>query len=101
MKFDCLDINQIIGFDWDDANIYKNETKHGIKWTTIEEIFFNAPLLIVEDFKHSQHECRCLALGVDDSGHKLSVVFTIRGQKIRVISARPMSKKERNIYERD
>ncbi len=93
MYFDCLDIEKIVGFDWDDGNIYKNKAKHKVKWTSVEEIFFNEPLLIVEDFKHSQDECRCLALGVDDDGKKLSVVFTIREQKIRVISARPMSKK--------
>ena len=100
MKFDCLDIDKIVGFDWDDGNIYKNEAKHGIRWTTVEEIFFNKPLLIVEDFKHSCNECRCLALGIDNNGTKLSVIFTLRDNKIRVISARPMSKKERNVYEK-
>ena len=100
MQFDCLDIDAIVGFDWDEGNIHKNEDKHGLKWTTIEEVFFNEPLLIVEDFKHSMGECRCVALGQNDFADLITVIFTIREEKIRVISARIMSKKERIIYER-
>ena len=98
MKFECLNLDDIIGFDWDDANRYKNEKKHGLKWTLIEEVFFNKPLIVIEDFKHSNEECRCVALGQSDFGKLITVVFTIRKQKIRVISARSMSKKERGVY---
>ena len=100
MEFDCLDVDAIVGFEWDEGNIHKNEKKHGLKWTTIEEVFFNEPLLIVEDFKHSLDECRCVALGQNNFGDLLTVIFTIRVKHIRVISARAMSKKERIIYER-
>lgn len=99
MEFDCLDIDSVFGFDWDEGNLYKNENKHGVKWQTIEEIFFNNPLLLLEDIKHSGSECRCFALGKTDLGLKLFVVFTKRENKIRVISARVMSKKERSYYE--
>ena len=99
MKFDCLEIESIVGFEWDDGNIHKNETKHGLKWTIIEEVFFNEPLLVVEDFKHSVHECRCVAIGKNNFGDLITVIFTVRKQHIRVISARAMSKKERMIYE--
>ncbi len=99
MKFDCLDIETIVGFEWDEGNIHKNENKHGLKWTTIEEVFFNEPLLLVEDFKHSLNECRCVALGKNDFNDLVTVIFTIRKCNIRVISARIMSKKERKIYE--
>lgn len=92
---------KIVGFDWDDENILKNEIKHGLKWQVIEEVFFNEPLIIVEDFKHSDGECRCLALGKIDNGLLTSVIFTIRDNKIRIISARPTSKKERAFYEKD
>ena len=95
MEFDCLDIDNFIGFDWDEGNIYKNQKKHGIKWQIIEEIFFNNPLLLLEDTKHSNDECRCFALGKTDEELKLFVVFTKREKKIRVISARVMNKKER------
>ena len=100
MEFDCLDVETVLGFEWDEGNIHKNEDKHSLKWTTIEEVFFNEPLLIVEDFKHSLNECRCVALGKNDFGDLITVVFTLRKQHIRVISARSMSKKERIIYEK-
>ncbi|QOP44678.1 BrnT family toxin [Sulfurimonas sediminis] len=66
----------------------------------VEEVFFNQPLLIVEDFKHSLKECRCVALGKNDFNDLITVIFTVREKHIRVISARAMSKKERTIYER-
>ncbi len=100
MKFNCLDIEAIVGFDWDDGNIHKNEKKHNLKWITIEEVFFNEPLLIVEDFKHSVGECRCVALGKNNFDDLITVVFTLRANYIRVISARVVSKKERVIYEK-
>ncbi len=99
MEFDCLDTNTIIGFEWDDGNIYKNEKKHGLHYRLIEEVFFNEPLLIVEDFSHSLAECRCIAYGRDDKNQKIMVVFTIRKNHIRVISAREMTKKEKKFYE--
>ena len=100
MNFDCLDVESIVGFDWDEGNIHKNEHKHGLKWIAIEEVFFNEPLLIVEDFKHSCSECRCVAFGKNDAKDFITVIFTLREDKIRVISARSMNKKERAIYEK-
>ncbi|WP_456480441.1 BrnT family toxin [Nautilia sp.] len=101
MKFDCLVLDDVVGFEWDDGNIYKNEKKHGVKWQEIEVVFFNEPLLIYEDFKHSKDECRCYALGKTDDEKTLFVVFTKRNKKIRVISARKMNKKEKEIYEKN
>ena len=100
MQFECLKLDEVVGFDWDDGNRYKNEKKHGLKWQLIEEVFFNEPLLILEDVKHSKDECRCFALGYTDDQVYLFVVFTKRDHKIRVISARMMNKKERSAYER-
>ena len=100
MNFDCLSIDNITSFDWDNGNIYKNEKKHGLKWQLIEEVFFNEPLLLLEDLKHSEDECRCFALGHTDNDTYLFVVFTKRVEKIRIISARLMNKKERIIYEK-
>ena len=99
MKFNCLDIESATAFEWNAGNIEKNEIKHKVKWNLIEELFFNEPLLIAEDVKHSQYECRCFALGQTDEGMLLYVAFTLRAKKIRVISVRPMNKKERRIYE--
>jgi len=99
MEFDCLDVESLCGFDWDDGNIYKNEKKHGLNYKSIEELFFNEPLLIIEDFSHSYGECRCVAFGLDNKNSKIIAVFTVRGNRIRVISAREMTKKEKSFYE--
>jgi hypothetical protein len=90
----------IVGFQWDEGNITKNYEKHRVHWTECEEVFFNTPLLVSHDVKHSGKEERFYALGKTNEGRLLFVVFTIRGDKIRVISARQMNKKERRIYEK-
>jgi len=95
-----IDLAKITGFDWDDGNACKNE-KHGVSTAEAEQIFFNEPLLLITDAKHSQGEPRIHALGKTDEGRALHITFTLRnsGAKIRVISARDMHKKERTIYE--
>jgi uncharacterized DUF497 family protein len=87
------------GFDWDDGNLLKNWERHGVTHLEAEQVFFNEPLIVVDDRKHSQDEPRWYGLGSTDSNRTLMVVFTLRNQKIRVISARDMSRKERKIYE--
>jgi uncharacterized DUF497 family protein len=99
MEFDCLDAESLTGFDWDNGNVYKNEKKHGFNYKRIEEIFFNEPLFIIEDFSHSYEECKCVAFGRDNKNNKIIAVFTTRDGLIRVISARKMTKKEKNFYE--
>lgn len=92
--------SNIYGFEWDQGNINKNKEKHDIDWWVIEEIFFNQPLLVNEDNKHGEKEKRWYLLGKTDNNEKYMVVFTIRKNKIRVISARLMNKKERAYYEK-
>ena len=91
-------IEECTGFDWDKFNLSKNREKHNVKNTECEEMFFNAPLLINYDEKHSDIEVRYFALGVTNSGRMLFAVFTIREKKIRIISTRDMNKNERKIY---
>lgn len=95
-----LDFTQIIGFEWDAGNERKNE-KHGVTMVETEQVFFNAPLLLLEDAAHSQNELRIHALGRTDAARALHITFTLRksGQLIRVISARDMHRKERAIYD--
>jgi uncharacterized protein len=95
-----LDFNQITGFEWDEGNERKNE-KHGVTMMETEQVFFNAPLLLLEDAAHSRNEVRFHALGVTDAARALHITFTLResGQLIRVISARDMHRKERAIYD--
>ncbi len=94
-----IDFDSIVGFDWDDGNKQKNWEKHQVDFRECEEVFFNQPLLIKEDSKHSSQEKRFYVLGRSDIGRTLFLVFTLRNNKIRVISARDQSKKERKIYE--
>ena len=87
------------GFDWDDGNIGKNWTKHRVTDWEIEEVFFNQPLALASDTRHSQSEVRYYALGQTDRGRLLSASFTIRRRLIRPISARDMNPRERRIHE--
>ena len=95
-----INLTNIAGFQWDDGNVRKNE-KHGVSTAESEQVFFNAPLLMLEDAKHSASEPRVHALGKTDDGRLLHITFTLRedGTKIRVISARDMHRKEREIYD--
>lgn len=87
-------------FEWDIGNAGKNWKKHRISQAECEQVFFNTPLLLLADEKHSVTESRHHALGRTNTGKLLFVVFTIRKNNIRVISARKMNKKERTIYEK-
>jgi hypothetical protein len=95
-----IDLSAIIGFDWDEGNSRKN-SKHGVSKADAEQVFFNAPLLLLTDLKHSQQELRFHALGKTHQDRLLHITFTLCQQNthIRVISARDMHKKERSIYE--
>ena len=94
------DWTQIEGFDWDDGNDRKSADKHDVSRTEAEQVFFNAPLLVLEDRRHSQDEPRLHALGRTDANRRLHVTFTLRGDGtlLRVISARDMSRTERTAY---
>jgi uncharacterized DUF497 family protein len=95
-----IDLERITGFDWDDGNARKND-KHGVVQAQAEEIFFNQPLLMLEDLRHRDQETRFHALGKTLEGRLLHITFTLRGggTLIRVISARDMHRKERSVYE--
>jgi len=87
-----------IGFQWDQGNINKNLFKHNVENWECEQIFFNEPLIILDDPKHSFSEQRWAAFGRTDAERQLVVIFTKRDERIRVISARIMNKKERKFY---
>ena len=94
------DLDKVTGFDWDAGNARKND-KHGVSAAQAEQVFFNAPLLLLDDAAHSQQERRLHALGKTDGGRGLHISFTLRqsGTLIRVISARDLHSKERAIYD--
>ncbi len=86
------------GFDWDKHNSEKIWLKHQVLLSESEQIFFNLPLVIAASEKHSEKSNRYYVLGHTDADRKLFVVFSVRDAKIRVISARDMSRKERKEY---
>ena len=94
-----IDLDQLTGFDWDAGNRGKNWQKHRVSTVDCEQVFFNLPLLLQDDTGHSEKEPRFLVLGQTIAGRYLFIVFTIRQNKIRVISARDMNQKERDSYE--
>jgi uncharacterized DUF497 family protein len=96
-----IDLDRITGFDWDGGNSRKSADKHDVSQAEAEGVFFNDPLIVVEDSKHSETEPRFNALGKTAQSRLLHITFTLRqdGTLIRVISARDMQRKEKKAYE--
>ncbi|MEK9151634.1 MAG: BrnT family toxin [Patescibacteria group bacterium] len=92
-------LSQADSFDWDKSNQDKSLGKHSVTPKESEEVFFHRPLLIASDPRHSEKEKRYLALGQTAQKRQLFLAFTYRSKKIRIISARPMSRRERKNYE--
>lgn len=92
-------VSESCGFDWDTGNVTKNTVAHQISCEESEQVFINRPLFFIDDHKHSQKELRMKAFGQTDEGKLLTISFTMREKKIRVISARDMDKRERIVYE--
>ncbi len=94
------DFGAVSGFDWDEGNAMKTE-KHAVSAAEAEQVFVNEPLVVLEDIAHSAAEPRWHALGHTGEGRLLHVTFTLRadGTRVRIISARPMHRKERTAYE--
>lgn len=91
-------LQKCTGFDWDDGNADKNWILHQVTRSESEQVFFNEPIVVADDLKHSTHEKRWYLLGQTDAGRLLFIVFTLRDNLIRIISSRDMHKKERRIY---
>lgn len=89
----------IEGFQWDKGNASKNWRRHRISQSEAEQVSLNRPVVVAGDSVHSASEARHFAFGRTDGGRLLTVVFTIRGSFLRVISARPMSRRERRGYD--
>jgi uncharacterized protein len=98
-----LDLTRLEGFDWDEGNSRKNAERHEVSQAEAEQVFFNDPLLVVADQKHSATEPRYHALGRTDGDRRLHITFTLRraATLVRIISARDMHRKERARYEKE
>lgn len=88
-----------MGFEWDNDKSETNASKHKITFFETVTVFADPYLLLAEDTKHSQSERRKWAIGELENAGVLVVVFTRRCGNIRLISARPASRKERKSYD--
>lgn len=93
----AVDFTRLTGFDWDEGNKKKNVIKHNVSNKECEEIFEDNPILF-PDVQHSQEEERYIAYGSTKEKRLLFIVFTVRSDLIRVISAREQDKEEKRIY---
>ncbi|MBI4067610.1 BrnT family toxin [Candidatus Gottesmanbacteria bacterium] len=94
MDFDFANFN---GFDWNTGNL-DHIKKHNVGAKECEECFLHKPLIITQDKTHSQKEERFRVYGHTDKNRLLAMVFTVRNNKIRVISARNQSNKEKKEF---
>ena len=93
-------LERCTGFEWDNGNITKNWDRHDVLTGECEQIFFNKPLVVKRDKKHSVLENRYYVLGRTNMNRLLFAVFTIRNEKIRIISARDMTASEIERYQK-
>lgn len=86
-------------FEWDATKSRFNEDKHGVSFDEAASVFGDPLALTFDDLEHSTQERRYLTFGLSAAGRALLVVHTSRGATIRIISARPMTPRERRHYE--
>ena len=91
-------ISNCKGFEWDKGNSNKNWHLHRVTDSECEDVFFNLPLIVAADVKHSNRERRFYALGRTENNRWLFIAFNIREDLIRIISAREMTGREQRKY---
>ena len=95
---ETVSLPEFEGFEWDQGNVEKNWLAHEVTPQEAEQTFFNRPLVVADDVKHSRGEKRYFVLGQTDEDRPLFIAFTVRKRRIRVISARDMNRKEKKVY---
>jgi len=89
----------VLTFEWDADKARNNEQKHGVTFLEASEVFDDDHSSSVQDPDHSADEQRYLIFGISKQGKHLVVAYTERGDRIRLISARQMTPRERRAYE--
>lgn len=93
--------SQVIKFEWDHGNNQKSQSKHGVSMSEAEEIFFDDNKQEYPDPTHSKKEVRKIVVGSTKEKRLLFVIYTIRNNKIRIVSVRDLNKnKEKDLYEK-
>ena len=91
-----IELNDIEGFDWDEGNKQKSFLKHNISIKEAEEVFNSQPFIVLRTAFLNEERFQLFG---ELKQRMITIIFTIRKNKIRIISARDMSKKERKFYE--
>lgn len=86
-------------FEWDPEKARANEQNHEVTFAEASEVFDDDHSSSVRDPDHSLDEDRYLMFGVSKGGKYVVVSYTERGDRIRLISARLMTPRERRAYE--
>lgn len=89
-----------LAFEWDPVKAEANARKHGVPFREASTVFGDPLSATLPDPDHSERESRFLLLGRSSTGRFLIVAATEHGARIRLISAREMTPKERRSYER-
>lgn len=93
------ELSKPLEFEWDHGNLEKNVLKHKVTNEECEQAVLNNKSILFDDIIHSFNEGRYNIIGSSNAGRMLFIAFTIRNNRVRVISARNADKKERNLYE--
>ena len=89
-----------LAFEWDEGKAKVNKRKYGVTFEEASTVFADPLSVTIYDPVHSEDEDRYIALGESQRRRLLVVVFTDRGDRIRIISARVATRGERKDYEK-
>jgi uncharacterized DUF497 family protein len=88
-----------VEFEWDDAKAASNLAKHGVSFEEALTVFADPLAVIFDDEEHSYGELREIIIGHSDQSRLVLACFTERSGRVRIISARPVTRREREDYE--
>ncbi len=91
----------MVDFEWDPNKETTNIHKHGVSFNEAATVFWDVLSMTYDDPDHSVDEDRYITVGISDLARWLFVSHTDRGDAIRIISARPLTRAERRYYERE
>ncbi len=91
----------MIDFEWDLDKDEKNVLKHGVAFSEAASVFKDGLSITIYDPDHSEEEDRYITIGNSVTGRSLMIAHTDRGDRTRIISARGLTRKEREAYEKE
>ncbi|MFM6254540.1 MAG: BrnT family toxin, partial [Dolichospermum sp.] len=91
--------NIFMRFEWDNNKAAKNLSKHGVSFSEAQSVFDDPLYIDFYDPDHSDREERYVIVGESKQGRLLIISYTERVNSIRIISAREVTKSERQMYE--